>query len=606
MRIRFTVGTRIGLGFAILIFLSLLNFILTFKTVTESSSINKEITEVYNPSVDKLEALNLMIVRSKLLITNWLSQQKQNQSSKKLLPKLIYEDYQELRTELKTLSENWDEQEQQQLDELFKMIDQLFLSHEQVMNMLKTFADYEDGLTKFMAEEIVNDGMIETQTTVVLDLVEELSMRQLVQTEEVSKDMLESFQFLNFIISSTGIGLIIIGIFVAIFTVRSIVAPVHTLKNMLNSLGKGILPQEKIPPRDDEIGEMCVAMNQLVDGLKETVEFSRQVGIGNFHAPYKPLSDKDTLGHALLQMRDELYELKEHLEEKVKDRTEEVVKQKEEIESQSKEIEAKNLKLEELYVKVTDSIHYAKRIQQSILPPSTLMRKHLKESFILYKPKDIVSGDFYWMDAFQDKIMIAAVDCTGHGVPGAFMSIVGYNNLNMAVNVTKGENAAMVLDQLNESVTSTLRQTHDGTTAKDGMDLALCSFDLKKNRLDFAGAFNPLYRIRNNELEIVKGNKFPIGIHILQEEKEEFTNHRLDVKSGDVYYIFSDGYADQFGGPKGKKFMYRRFRNLLLDIHKKDMEEQRKILDETIEKWMSDTNQEQLDDILVIGIRIPA
>lgn len=606
MRIRFTVGTRIGAGFAILIFLSLLNFILTFKTVTDSSEINKEITEVYNPSVDKLEALNLMVVKSKLLITNWLSQQKANQSSKKLLPKLIYEDYPKLESELKVLSENWQPEEKAQLDELFEMIHQLFLSQEQVMNMLQTFADYEDGLTKFMAEELVNDGAIETQTTAVLEVVEELSMKQLVQTEEVSGEMLKSFQFLNFIISSTGIGLIIIGVFVAFFTVRSIVAPVHTLKDMLNSLGKGILPQEKVPPRDDEIGEMCVAMNQLVDGLKETVEFSRQVGIGNFHAPYKPLSDKDTLGHALLQMRDELYELKEHLEEKVKDRTEEVVKQKEEIENQSKEIEAKNLKLEELYVKVTDSIHYAKRIQQSILPPSTLVQKYFQESFILYKPKDIVSGDFYWMDAVGDKVLISAVDCTGHGVPGAFMSIVGYNNLNMAINVTKAENAATILDKLNESVTSTLRQTHDGTSAKDGMDVALCSFDLKKGSMDFAGAFNPLYRIRANELEIVKGDKFPIGIHILQEDKKEFKNHNLDVKPGDVYYIFSDGYADQFGGPRGKKFMYRRFRNLLLDIHQKPMEEQRNILDETIEKWMSDSNQEQLDDILVIGIRIPA
>jgi serine phosphatase RsbU (regulator of sigma subunit) len=605
MRIRFTVGTRIWSGFGILIFLSLINFILTFKTVSESSEINKEITEIYNPSVDKLEELNLMLVRSKLLITNWLSQQKATQSSKIDLPKLIYEDYPKLEKDLKELSQNWDEEEQEQLNVLIEKIHTLFASHSEVMNMLSTFADYEDPLSKILAEEVVNDGAIETQTTEVLEIVDELSMKQLIQTEEVSDNMLESFQFLNFIITSTGVGLLIFGFLVAFFTVRSIVRPVYTLKDMLNSLGKGILPQDKVPPRDDEIGEMCVAMNQLVDGLKETVEFSRQVGIGNFHAPYEPLSDKDTLGHALLQMRDELYELKEHLEIKVKDRTEEVVKQKEELEKQSAEIEAKNLKLEELYVKVTDSIHYAKRIQQSILPPSQMVKRHLKESFILYKPKDIVSGDFYWMDTYDDKVMIAAVDCTGHGVPGAFMSIVGYNNLNMAVNVTKGSSASEILDKLNDSVTSTLRQTHDGTTAKDGMDVALLSFNLKEKFLDFAGAFNPLYRIRDGKFETIKGNKFPIGIHILQEEKEDFTNHRLDIKSGDVYYIFSDGYADQFGGPKGKKFMYRRFRNILTDIHQKPMEDQNKILDETIENWMSESNQEQLDDILVIGIRIP-
>ncbi len=588
-----------------LIFLTLVNFIYTLKTVNESSEINKQIIEVYNPSVDKLEDLNLMVVRSKLLVKDWLAQEKSMDPSKRLLPQLINEEYPKLELELQSLSKNWDEDQKDRIDKLFNMIHTLWEDHKQVMSLLASFEDYQEQINKLFAEEIVEQGGIETQTGAVLSEIDELSLVQRQQAESVSTIMLNSFSTLVSIVSSSGLFLILIGLIIAFFTVRSIVRPVYTLRDMLNSLGKGILPEEKIQTPDDEIGEMGVAMNQLVDGLKETIEFSRQVGMGNFHAPYTPLSDKDTLGHALLKMRDELYELKENLEELVKERTEEVVKQKEEIEKQSVEIEAKNEKLEELYDTLTDSIHYAKRIQQSILPSIDQLKSHFPDSFIFYRPKDIVSGDFYWMDQNDNRLLISAVDCTGHGVPGAFMSIVGYNNLNLALAQTSGEDAGKILDHLNSNVKAALKQTADGTMAKDGMDVALCSFDVKNKKLDFSGAYNPLYQIRDGELEIIKGDKFPIGIHILKSDDANFQNHSIDVKSGDVYYIFSDGYADQFGGPKGKKFMYRRFRNMLIDNHQKPMEEQRQILEETIESWMDESDQEQLDDILVIGVRIP-
>ncbi len=605
MKIRLTVGKRIGGGFGLLIFLTLVNFIYTLKTVNESSEINKQITEVYNPSVDKLEDLNLLVVRSKLLIKDWLVQQKSADPSKRMLPKLIDEQYPALELELQALSKNWDIDQKERIDKLFSMIHTLWEDHREVMSLLGSFEDYEEPINRLFAEDLVQEGPIETQTDAVLEVIEELSLVQRKQAKDVSQIMLDSFATLVNIVSSSGVFLILIGLVIAFFTVRSIVRPVYTLRDMLNSLGKGILPEEKIDTPSDEIGEMGLAMNQLVDGLKETIEFSRQVGMGNFHAPYTPLSDKDTLGHALLKMRDELYELKENLEELVKERTEEVVQQKEKVEKQSMEIEAKNDKLEELYDKLTDSIHYAKRIQQSILPPYEELKHHFADSFIFYRPKDIVSGDFYWMDQQNGNVLIAAVDCTGHGVPGAFMSIVGYNNLNLALAETPSGNSGQILNHLNANVKAALKQTTDGTTAKDGMDVALCNFDFKKMKVDFSGAYNPLYRIRDGELEIVKGDKFPIGIHILKTGDEEFQNHQMDIKSGDVYYIFSDGYADQFGGPNGKKFMYRRFRNMLMENHAKPMDEQHAILEETIEAWMDESEQEQLDDILVIGVRIP-
>ena len=294
------------------------------------------------------------------------------------------------------------------------------------------------------------------------------------------------------------------------------------------------------------------------------------------------------------------------LEQKVIERTKEVVAQKDEILHQRDDLAEKNVKLEKAYIEIeeqkrsiTDSIHYAKRIQNAILPPDDFVEAHLPNSFILYKPKDIVSGDFYWMTQEEDRVMIAAVDCTGHGVPGAFMSIVGNHQLNYAVNVQEAREAANILDNLNEGVTKSLHQKKDGSSVKDGMDIALCSIQKDKMSLDYAGAYNPLYHIRDGNLEMIKGDKFPIGAFV-GEKLQKFTNNVLSLKKGDSIYIFSDGFPDQFGGPRGKKFKYKQFQDILLGMQDKSMKEQKDILDKSITDWMG--NLEQIDDILVIGI----
>ena len=358
--------------------------------------------------------------------------------------------------------------------------------------------------------------------------------------------------------------------------------------------GKRVLPEEKIRNRNDEIGEMSLALNDLMDGLRSTTHFAKEVGSGNFASEYNPLSEKDTLGHALLKMRSELDENERFLEAKVVERTEEVVKQKEEIET-------KNEILEVLYKQVTDSIRYAKRIQEAILPPQSILRIILPNSFILYKPKDIVSGDFYWVEQKNGKTLFSAVDCTGHGVPGAFMSIVAYNILKYVVNNNNETQPARILDALNIGVSETLHQSNSETQSKDGMDLALCSIDFQKKELEFAGAFNPLYLIREGELLEYKADKFPIGYYTGTTAKP-YKNNVIGLKSGDMVYVFSDGYVDQFGGPSGKKFMANQFRNLLLQICDKPVEEQKKILDHQLIDWQG--VHEQVDDILVIGIKI--
>ena len=275
------------------------------------------------------------------------------------------------------------------------------------------------------------------------------------------------------------------------------------------------------------------------------------------------------------------------LEEKVKARTLEIEKQKTEIEEQKKHI--------------TDSIFYARRIQNAILPSFKIMDSVLHEYFILYLPKDIVSGDFYWQHTIDGLCMVAAVDCTGHGVPGAFMSIVGFNQLNQAVSDGNPGNAADILDKLNEGVINTLNENITENSIKDGMDMTLCVFDFENKKVDFAGANNSIILIRDNKVTIHKGDKFPIGVYENIVSKP-FTNNEIDLKTGDCIYMFSDGYPDQFGGPDNKKFMIKRFQNLLNEIHSLPMDEQKKRLADNLNEWQGDN--EQIDDVLVIGIRI--
>ena len=297
---------------------------------------------------------------------------------------------------------------------------------------------------------------------------------------------------------------------------------------------------------------------------------------------------------------------KEVLEEKVKERTEEVVQKSEELERKNKDI--------------IDSITYAKRIQDAILPTGDMFTEQLSQTCVLFKPKDIVSGDFYWLAHKDDKSLFAAVDCTGHGVPGAFMSIVGHNLLDKIVGEYSITNPDKILNELNKGVSVALRQEVDSDTIKDGMDIALCSFNKKTSVLEYAGAYNPLYVVTKHQLKDTSGNelepnmtndeglmlfevksdRFPIGSY--SEETKSFTNHSFQLNKGDTVYLFSDGYADQFGGEKGKKFRYKNFKQLLLSINTKSMEEQRTILEQTFTDWMG--SHEQIDDVIIIGSRL--
>ncbi len=304
------------------------------------------------------------------------------------------------------------------------------------------------------------------------------------------------------------------------------------------------------------------------------------------------------------------------LEEKVKERTSEIQQQKEEIEAQrdfleeqKDELETKNNKLglayEEINTQKRDieaSIHYALRIQQAILPSLSEIQSCFPDSFVFYSPKAIVSGDFYWFKNAKNKIICAAADCTGHGVPGAFMSLVGNSQLNNIYN--EGiHKPAEILNLLNQGITKLLGQAKPGkTVVRDGMDIALYTIDMEKKTAEFAGAHNPLLLIRDEEMQIIKADRFPIGKY-LDEDNSRFTNHELELKSNDRLYVFSDGYYDQFGGLRGRKFLSKRFKNFIHEIHRHPMEKQKQMLNKELQEWKGD--REQVDDILIIGIKIP-
>ena len=326
--------------------------------------------------------------------------------------------------------------------------------------------------------------------------------------------------------------------------------------------------------------------------------FGKESGMGNLDIVIKPPFHKTIVFYLLtisliiaffifvLKFREQnLKKAKQVLEQKVSERTLEIEKQKNEISEQKKEI--------------TDSILYAKRIQTAVLPSTSMLNSVLSEHFVLFLPKDIVSGDFYWSAVKGDKIVILAADCTGHGVPGAFMSMLGISFLNEIVNAHNLDNASTVLDALRNHVKSTLNRSDNATQSRDGMDIALCIIDQKKMKLQFAGAYNPLYMLREGEITEFKGDKMPIGLYELD---KEFTNNSINIKKDDCFYMFSDGFIDQFGGKNEKKYLTRQFKELLVQINPQPMTRQKEMLTTAFLDWKGCL--QQVDDVLVIGIRI--
>jgi serine phosphatase RsbU (regulator of sigma subunit) len=345
------------------------------------------------------------------------------------------------------------------------------------------------------------------------------------------------------------------------------------------------------------IGSLLIS-RRITRPLKILTDDARALARGNFDVEIN-IKRKDEIGILAMSFRkmqisiknlvEDLRHINENLEHKVVERTLEINKQKEVLEHQNKEI--------------LDSINYALRLQSAILPPNEKFAEVLKDGFVLFKPKDIVSGDFYWLSRKDETILVAAVDCTGHGVPGALVSMVGASGLDRCIGEFGLKKPSDILDQLRKLVIATF-ETKDNDV-KDGMDIALIAVEYNKERtsarISYSGANNPLWILRKGatEIEEIKADKQPIGVF---DFGKPFTNHEMQLNSGDCVYVFTDGYADQFGGPAGKKFRYKTLKTLLQSINHEIMNEQRRILDETFTNWKGEL--QQIDDVCMIGIRL--
>ncbi|MEN8120390.1 MAG: tetratricopeptide repeat protein [Bacteroidota bacterium] len=343
-----------------------------------------------------------------------------------------------------------------------------------------------------------------------------------------------------------------------------------------------------------ELNKQKIINYSLIGGLTTIIIIAFFV-----YRAYK-IKQKDNL--LLIEQKNQIHEKNEelHLYQ------EELISQKEDLQVQKDIVTNHRDKIALQNQKITDSIQYALRIQEALLPPEKFFTEIFSDHFLFNQPKDIVSGDFYWLKSFNDKIFIAVADSTGHGVPGAFMSLLGISSLNEIVNNSNNDNAAAILNKLRNHLKNSLNQKGNKTESRDGIDIALCIIDKSTNKIQFAGAYNPLIIIKDaknenhDNLIELKGDKMPIGLHF--KEKDSFTNQIIKIDSSDKFYLFTDGYLDQFGGLHGRKFLLNRFKKLLLEIHNLPMAEQKIGLLKAYEDWKED--KEQIDDILILGFTI--
>lgn len=356
------------------------------------------------------------------------------------------------------------------------------------------------------------------------------------------------------------------------------------------------------------IGPQVTDKTEAIDAEKKRLEEKNRKLFKMSETVYKEKKKVDEELEKLTVEKGKLEEEKQKFQEKNKKLWQQSVaihKEKERINIIKREVEAK-------HKDVMDSISYAQRIQRALLTSEIYFKKYLPEYFVLFKPRDIVSGDFYWLHsrAGMKNVLLATADCTGHGVPGAFMSMLGMSFLNEIVIEKKISQPDLIMNQLRENIIHALNPDEFlGDTAeyipsessvKDGMDMSVCRFDLEKMELHYAAANNGIYQIRDNEIISHKADKFPVGKHTV--DLIPFSLKTVPLQKGDCLYTLTDGFADQFGGQKGKKFKYKQLEELLLSIYMKPMQEQKSVLDKAIEEWMKDTDQ--IDDICLIGIRV--
>jgi methyl-accepting chemotaxis protein len=522
---RFTIGRKIWFGFGLLILLNLIVLLLTNKNLNKSKEINERLTTVYAPSIERLEEYKLRIEQSRILITYWANVESiEHDIEKKELIDIINKQIPQLKNEIDQLSENWTPNQISNFRLSYDHVIELKEFYSEVQSYLPDLASYQNATNLFLAKDLTDPGgMINEQIDIIEGLVVNLLEQQRSESDNLLQGMTFSFENMRFILTVLGGILIGAGIIIALLTARSIVKPTIRLKNKLISLSNGVIPDPELTISNDEIGEMKSALNQLITGQTSVRKFVNALGSGDFKTHYEPLSPEDEMAPDFIKTRDELAENERITEKKIKERTQELAE--------------KNRIVTELYQDLKDSIQYAKRLQDSILPTDEIIQNTLGNSFIYFNPKEVVSGDFYWVKKIGKYNAFAAIDCTGHGVPGAFMSLVGFNSLNRAISEVKTHDPGVILDRMNVLATQALYRNKGEYEVRDGMDMSLCVFDTETRKLFYAGAGRPLTFVRDGEIVKVKGDRQAIGG--ATDNSPKFTTHKIQMKKDDMIYALT-------------------------------------------------------------------
>ena len=575
-----------ALGFGVFTLVVSALFLRTRTMLGESRELGNNIDNVLVPSIGALEDLDRSIGESRVRIKHWLTvQSRTDDPEKRGLVELIEKTIPIQYSTLKNMEDAWDNNATVQLDSLQNDIDYLFIAYNEIMRLLPDFSSYDNPIAMMDAEYYALEGSsLPLFTKRIRDRLDKLTDAQNSSLLASTSRMEQLGGDLSKYAGSVALLVLILGIIVGFAVTRSILVPVRQLKRAVLYMGQGKEPDGPVPITPDEIGDMAVAVNRLAEGLHRTRVFSQAVGSGDFTSPYEPLSEEDSLGHALLSMRDDLATTERELEMKVENRTAEMSEQKQ--------------RAEELYGDLRASINYALRIQEAILPTKKEVSEVFDKASVFYRPRDIVSGDFYFFQSVGRIRLLAAVDCTGHGVPGAFMSLVGYNALNHVTKVyTK---PSKILDKLNSAALDVLRSESSPSHLQDGMDLVMIAVDMEKMELQFSGANNPLYIVREGELHELKSDKFAIAS--FEPDSKYYSEKTFALQTGDTIFASTDGFVDQFGGTAGKKFMRRRFRELIIRVSKMPVSEHNDEFSRVFDEWKA--TEDQVDDVLIVSIRI--
>lgn len=576
---------KVTFAFILVLFIVLINVVFNYYIIRKNKATVEQMTDVINPYIASLEELNLLVTESKMYATNWVYLQN-SIGDKKSLDSLHKFHHPRVKEKLSAFFDKLDKKsDKDSLQYVFKKFEELIEVEKGIMNTLVSFDDYENAQKKFKCEEMIESEVL-PRTQEIMANLDRIVARSRAEALRMKANIQSDSRRMTTIMLGASIFLFVFIFFTISFISSAIRKPILKMQGIVRQLARGELSEEKMDTREkDVVSEMATSINTLSESFSKTSNFAKEIGAGHLTVAYEKLSENDMLGNALINMRDSLHAYSVDMESKVRERTMEVLEKSQELEIAYKEIR--------------DSINYSKRIQESILPADEMILKAFPESFVFYRPKDIVCGDFYWFAQRGDEAIIAAVDCTGHGVPGALMTVIGNSLLNQVLSMNGTTDPSKILIQLDKKLLETFQQ-HGNVVTNDGMDAALIRYRINKNELTFAGAKRPLYIFKNGELLELKGNKSPIGSFGHNFDKL-FTSQKIPVNKGDTIYMFTDGLQDQFGGADGKKFMIKRFRELLNEIQSLSMHEQKIRLEKEMDLWQG--KYEQTDDMLLIGIR---